>query len=142
MKRAGEAAADMVSRLMRKFGFSRIVFLCGGGNNAGDALVTASRLHGVFPMRIWSVRPLDALHGAAAEAVAEMPRELRAGSAVWPEDPKFQCGDLIVDGLLGIGLKGEVRTEIAGVISEVNASGLPCLHLQSCWLRQRLPCNR
>ena len=129
MKRAGEAAANMVSRLMRKFGFSRIVFLCGGGNNAGDALVTASQLHGVFPMRIWSVRPLDALHGAAAEAVTEMPRELRADSAFWPEDPKLQCGDLIVDGLLGIGLKGEVRTEIAGVISKVNASGLPVLSL-------------
>ena len=40
MLSAGRQAAEYIDLLMRRHGFKRIVFLCGGGNNAGDALVT------------------------------------------------------------------------------------------------------
>ena len=114
---------------MRKFGFSRIVFLCGGGNNGGDALTAAASLAGAFPMAIWLARPLDELRGEAAEAAAVLPREIKAlattdFSAVEPHD-----GDLIVDGMLGIGMRGEVRPQIAEVISRINAMKLPVIAL-------------
>lgn len=129
MKRAGEAAAQMISALMHKYGFSRIVFLCGGGNNAGDALVSAALLYGQFPIRLWALRALDTLKGEAAEAAAEMPEKLRSDIALFPERPDIRRGDLVVDGLLGIGLRGEVRRELSEVIAAVNSTAVPVLAL-------------
>lgn len=129
MRRAGAAAAELISARMRQFGFSRIVFLCGGGNNGGDALTAAASLAGTFPVKIWLARPLEELRGEAAEAAAALPPEIRTlattdFAAVAPHD-----GDLIVDGLLGIGLRGEVRSQIAEVIARINAKRLPVIAL-------------
>lgn len=129
MRRAGDAAARFISALMTKHGFSRVVFLCGGGNNAGDALVAAAGLHDAFRTELWAIRPLSALRGAAALAAESLPDELKSDVALYPAMPTLMPGDLVVDGLLGIGLKGEVRSDAAGVIAAVNASGLPVLAL-------------
>ena len=129
MKRAGAAAADLISAWMRLYAFSRIVFLCGGGNNAGDALVAATMLHGKFPMSLWLYRPLNAFRGAAASAAAELPEELKRSASADGSAPELAPGDLIVDGMLGIGLSGEVRPDLAAVIARVNASRLPVIAL-------------
>ena len=129
MKRAGRAAAELVSSWMRRYGLSRIVFLCGGGNNAGDALVAATLLHVRYPVGIWLYRPLDSLHGAAAQAASLLPDELRSAATGDFEALGIGPGDLLVDGMLGIGLAGEVRQPLAEVIAKVNASRLPVIAL-------------
>ena len=129
MKRAGAAAAELISAWMRRSHFSRIVFLCGGGNNAGDALVAATLLAGKYPISLWLSRPLDSLRGTAAQAVAELPGPVRAAATAEFDVLKLAPGDLIVDGMLGIGLSGEVRPQLAGVITLVNSSRLPVIAL-------------
>ena len=129
MKRAGAAAAALIAAWMRRFDFSRIVFLCGGGNNAGDALVAASILANRYRVALWLARPLEAFHGAAALAAAELPAAVKTAVSTDFDSLEIAQGDLIVDGMLGIGLTGEVRTGIAEVIAKVNASRLPVIAL-------------
>ena len=129
MKRAGSAAAELISSWMRRRNFCRIVFLCGGGNNAGDALVAATLLEGRYHISLWLSKPLETFQGAAALAAAELPEKLKSSTATDFDDLEIGPGDLIVDGMLGIGLAGEVRPDICEVIRRVNASRLPVIAL-------------
>ncbi len=129
MQRAGSAAAKVISGLMKKWDFSRIVFLCGGGNNGGDALVAAALLSGKFPIAVFALRPLEQLHGAAAEAAAMLPESVKSRIYGDLDVIGLRNGDLVVDGLLGIGLRGKVRGPVAEIIAAVNNSGLPVVAL-------------
>lgn len=129
MKRAGKMAARLIAAWMRRRHFSRIVFLCGGGNNAGDALVAAKLLAGKYPISLWLSRPLDSLRGAAAQAAAELPDAVKATATADFDALELAPGDLLVDGMLGIGLSGEVRPPLADVIGRVNSSKLPVIAL-------------
>jgi NAD(P)H-hydrate epimerase len=129
MRQAGRAAAELITSQVRRFGFSRIVFLCGGGNNAGDALVAASMLAYDFPCILYLSRPLSELHGAAAEAAATLPEKLTAEAVSDFDALELRSGDLVIDGLLGIGLQGEVRRPLADVIRRVNELRLPVIAL-------------
>lgn len=129
MKRAGAAAAALIAAWMRRWHFARVVFLCGGGNNAGDALVAATLLDGQYPVSLWLAKPLDSFHGAAALAADGLPERLKTAGGHDLADLDLRPGDLIVDGLLGIGLSGAVRTQLAEVIARVNVSQLPVISL-------------
>lgn len=129
MKRAGAAAAALIDSWMRRFHFARIVFLCGGGNNAGDALVAATLLDGRYPISLWLSRSLDRFHGAAALAAAELSDDLKSAATADLDSLELRPGDLIVDGMLGIGLSGEVRPPLAEVIARINAAQLPVISL-------------
>ena len=129
MKRAGAAAAELIAAWMRRWHFSRIVFLCGGGNNAGDALVAATLLYGRCPISLRLAKPLGSFRGAAAIAADGLPDGLKAAASCDFADLDLAPGDLIVDGMLGIGLTGEVRPQLAKAIAMVNASRLPVISL-------------
>jgi len=129
MRRAGTAAAELIAARMRQFGFSRIVFLCGGGNNGGDALVAATLLAEKFPVAIWLARPLEELRGEAAEAAAALPPQVKALATADLAAVELRDGDLLVDGLLGIGLRGEVRPPLAAAIRRINDLRLPVIAL-------------
>ena len=66
MRRAGIGAASLLEKYCISK-FRRVVFFCGGGNNAGDALVCAGSL--ALPHVIVPCRSLESLKGAAAEAL-------------------------------------------------------------------------
>ena len=90
--------------------------LAGGGNNGGDAFVVAHNLD--KPVRVFTT----------AESHREPASEFRKGLELVP-DFSPRPGEVIIDGLLGIGLNGPVRTEMAQLIEKVNASGLPVVSL-------------
>ena len=129
MLRAGRQAADFIDELVRRYGFSRIVFLCGGGNNAGDALVAAAFLFGRYPISLNLLRRFTDFRGAASEAVKILPDELKQATGESGAPLDFRRGDLLVDGILGIGVNGSVRSDAARWITEINASRLPVLAL-------------
>ena len=118
MRRAGIGAASLLEKYCISK-FRRVVFFCGGGNNAGDALVCAGSL--ALPHVIVPCRSLESLKGAAAEALKEFAPRLNITSL---DEFDFAPGDLIVDALLGIGFTGtEVRSDIAGALKKIAASG-------------------
>lgn len=124
MCRAGAAAFDLMMECWPQA--KRIVCLCGGGNNGGDAWVVArlamqSGLH-VDCVLISSV---DALKGDAALAYADA----KNVNIVAPSEALFDGADVIVDGLLGTGFQGVPRPATADIIMLVNSSDAPVLAL-------------
>lgn len=100
--------------------------LCGSGNNGGDGHVLAALAAqaGMKVQRI-SVKPIDALSGDAARAAA-LASEAGVSFAMWHEAITF-TGEVVVDALLGTGLKGEVKGAYTQIIHAVNNAGLPVL---------------
>ena len=126
MERAGRAAAEIINQ--EYTGFTRAVLLVGGGNNGGDALATAPRLD--LPVEIFALRPLNQLTGEAAEAARRLPDSLPVRAAERLTAADFRPGDLIIDGLLGIGYNGApLRSEVRTAIQAANASGSPIVAL-------------
>ncbi len=124
MERAG-AAAFMGLRQHWPEAY-RIVVVCGLGNNGGDGFVVA-RLAAAAGLQVQVLQVGDAerLRGAAWEAYHKL-----SGSTcvvVACQACRLQDTDLIVDALLGTGLKGEVSGEWRQVIEDINNSERPVL---------------
>ncbi|ACA20842.1 carbohydrate kinase, YjeF related protein [Methylobacterium sp. 4-46] len=121
MRRAGEAVAARA--LARTPPGTRILVLCGPGNNGGDGFVAAARLaaagRGVAVALLGS---RDALSGDAARAAAEW------GGAVGEAAAADPAGfDLVIDALFGAGLSRPVDGEARALIERVNGAGVPVL---------------
>ena len=108
MCRAGQGAADIIEELFpdRK----RTVILCGSGNNGGDALVVASFLKG--KVIVYSTRRKEDFKGEAACAAKDLPSDIPFIVTKEFSSLLFSPGDLIVDGLLGIGFSGEKLRDV------------------------------
>ncbi|HEV2270440.1 MAG TPA: NAD(P)H-hydrate dehydratase [Steroidobacteraceae bacterium] len=124
MKRAGEAALRF---LRTRFPVAhRIVVVCGAGNNGGDGYVLArfAQAAGLTVTTLAATAP-DQLRGDALQAY----EDLRAsGGKIHPyAAQQLRQGEVIVDALLGTGLRGAAREEIARVIRDINGAGRPVL---------------
>ena len=124
MKRAGEAA---LRYLRTRFPVAhRIVIVCGAGNNGGDGYVLARFAHAAgLTVTTLAVTSPEELRGDARQAF----EDLRAsGTQVQPYSrERLTQGEVIVDALLGTGLRGPAREEAARVIRDINGSGRPVL---------------
>lgn len=128
MTRAGHAAADWLARQVPD---GRIVLLAGAGNNGGDALVAATRLHqSGRQVEVWLTAATDRLPPDASRAWTEA-RTAGVPLLAVPSDPTgtlppWPAGcTALVDGLLGIGLNRPADGNVARWIDHVNAAGLP-----------------
>ena len=108
------------------------IILAGKGNNGGDAFAVARHLFNMGAKV--SVHVLAKLADIKGDAKTNLEILLKMGMEVnevlenrpiegIKEVLKFS--DIVVDGLLGTGLKGEVKGVMAGVIEAVNESGVP-----------------
>ena len=128
MIRAAEAAFGQLQAHWP--GCQHPAVLCGAGNNGGDGYVVAllALRAGLHP-QVYAATPLAKLSGDARtmadRALAEGVPVLELGDTV----PDFSGHDLLVDGLLGTGLQGEVRPAQAALIEAMNAANLPLLAL-------------
>lgn len=132
MSRAGAAAANWVQQHLPS---GRILFLAGQGNNGGDALVAATRLHQAGRLvEAWLAAEADRLPADAARAWFEgrtagvpllaVPPDPDAALPPWPTG----CV-AIVDGLLGIGINRPAEGNVARWIDALNTSRLPVFAL-------------
>ena len=129
MDRAGRQAADIINYHFKAA--VRFVVLCGGGNNGGDALVAAAYLCQRYQREavIYCVKPLNSLTGCAAAAVANLPENIKVINDI-PAPGDIQPGDVIIDGLLGIGFNGgELRAGVRQMIEIANAVHCPVVAL-------------
>ncbi|MHB1540103.1 MAG: NAD(P)H-hydrate dehydratase [Steroidobacteraceae bacterium] len=126
MCRAGEAA---VRCLRSRWPAARgLAVVCGAGNNGGDGYVTARLARDAgFEVRVLAVTPPERLRGDALRACEDW---RAGGGSIQPCSAQALAAcDVLVDGLLGTGLAGEVRAESAQVIAAINASGRAVLAL-------------
>jgi hydroxyethylthiazole kinase-like uncharacterized protein yjeF len=126
MTRAAEGALQVLRARWPQA--RRVAVVCGAGNNGGDGYVLArlAKAAGLDALVLATVAP-DRLQGDARRAQSEW---LAAGGAAHPfaADALSGC-DVIVDGLLGIGLSGPPRPEALAVIRAINAAHRPVLSL-------------
>ena len=118
MQRAAHATWRAIRRRWPEA--SELTVLTGHGNNAGDGFLVASLAHKTgWQVRVLAVGDPAALKGDAARAYAAA-----AGVNIqpWADQP---LAGIVVDALLGTGLKGDVREPYLSVIKTINASGLP-----------------
>lgn len=119
------AGASAVRRLVEKFGdveSKNILVFAGMGNNGGDGLVMARHLAG-YGANV-TVRLLGAADGIKTEEsswnwslLEKMPSvKLLAGDGA-----EFDFApDVIIDGILGTGISGEIREPYASAIGYIN----------------------
>ncbi len=105
-----------------------LAVFCGKGNNAGDGYVLARLAYEQgLSVIVYQCNPLDDLTIAARHMAM---KAMEAGVEFQSADEPIDCEvELIVDALLGIGLKGAVHGSIAAAISQINSSGLPIVSL-------------
>jgi NAD(P)H-hydrate epimerase len=122
MQRAAHAAWRA---LRRRWPDGReLTVLAGRGNNAGDGyLIAALAQRAGWQVTVVAVGDTSALTGDAESAYQEA---RSAGVAITPWSQQPFIG-IVVDALLGTGLKGDVREPYASVIQRINDSGLPVM---------------
>ena len=110
----------------------RIVVLAGKGNNGGDAWVVARFLQREckIPVALYSVCKIDDLKGDAKHHAEIAKHVVDAEEGVTELPPSaLSAGSVIVDGLLGTGLKGAPQGAYQRIIKQINESNLPVMAL-------------
>ncbi|VAX13184.1 NAD(P)H-hydrate epimerase / ADP-dependent (S)-NAD(P)H-hydrate dehydratase [hydrothermal vent metagenome] len=126
MERAGEAAFSLLCTHWPDV--RRIAVFCGGGNNGGDGFVLARLAHeNSFDVSVFQVGESSRLTG---DALAARQRLLGAGLTTVEFSGQNQLpAELIVDGLLGTGIHGDVSTDYRKAIEVINDRACPVLAL-------------
>jgi hydroxyethylthiazole kinase-like uncharacterized protein yjeF len=122
MEGAGRALAESV----RAAGAGRVLILCGKGNNGGDGMVAARYLQDLGPDLVVVAGP-----GMTAETVGQLQILTHCQVSVHPVACRddvlalrglFSRAEVIVDALLGTGLKGAVKEPVRTCVELTNSS--------------------
>ena len=134
MENAGKSVADFVLHeisLRFQSPVRSVVVLCGKGNNGGDGFVAARYLR--QEIRHTSVLLLGAPAELKGDAALNFQRwhesgggtvEIENEAALQKAWPRIAAADVILDALLGTGLRGAATGFIAKIISDLNSFSL------------------
>ena len=131
MERAGERVAEVIADRWARPARRGVLVAAGKGNNGGDGLVAARLLkEREIPCEVACTARADEL---SPDAAASLERYRAAGGRFTEVpagdlDPLRRCvrgKGLLVDALLGTGLRSPVEGFLAEVVEFLNASGLP-----------------
>lgn len=124
MNRAGMAAFD---ELVESFGQPGLITVfCGSGNNAGDGYILAARASQKrIPVQVVE---LSQTHKFSDETLRARQYAVDSNVSMIDFDPDLEIQEgVIVDCLLGIGYKGQLRQPYDKGIKLINAAELPVL---------------
>lgn len=134
MENAARGAAGFFLELLPDLPERRITVVAGSGNNAGDGFVLARIFHGMGARaRVVCLRGPEKLQGDALANFRIM-EQLGVPVQVWDEAADFESqwqgiadSDVLVDAILGTGLKSDVVGLYRRIIEGVNDMDLPVL---------------
>lgn len=129
MENAGHGLADFVARRFKNLQNKRIVAVCGTGNNGGDGFVASRHLAG------YGAKITVVLLGSPSDLKSEEARlnwgiiekmdsiEIIFGKDLTDEvKGRIAKAGIILDGIFGTGIKGEIREPYASAIDAINKS--------------------
>jgi NAD(P)H-hydrate epimerase len=127
MENAGRNLADLTRRLLGTSLYGRpVCVLCGRGNNGGGGMVAARHLHN----RAADVHVIR-LIGELKDVPAKQWNILENMGV--RNEPYYDLSkaDIIIDALIGYGLVGDPRPEVAVLIEKANSTEKPVLALDA-----------
>ena len=125
MERASEAIAQWICNHISQD--VPLLFVVGKGNNGGDGLAVARMLHKVgYLCEAVVVFGRDQLSTECRTNLGRLPKGVRVSTRF---DTLPDSGTVIVDALLGTGVRGEVTGLAADAIRQINASGCRVLSI-------------
>jgi NAD(P)H-hydrate epimerase len=130
MENAGHGISDfIVSKFMQALKKKKIVAVCGTGNNGGDGFVASRHLAGydtnVTVILLGHPGDLHSEEGRLNWSIIEKMDSIeRLVGKETTRDMKtcIANADVILDSILGTGIKGEIREPYSSVIDEINES--------------------
>jgi hydroxyethylthiazole kinase-like uncharacterized protein yjeF len=132
MENAGSQVVRVLCQEYPDLRARRVAVLCGRGNNGGDGFVIARYLHNLgVAVQVFVIGELDAIRGEAALHLQIMghlgltPQVINTPEAAQVLESRCCQCDLLIDALLGTGLKSEVSGLYRQVIAAMNAAGRP-----------------
>jgi NAD(P)H-hydrate epimerase len=129
MENAGHGVANFVVQKFKNLKNKKIVTVCGTGNNGGDGFVASRHLAG------YGAKVTVILLGSPSDLRSEEARlnwsiiekmdsiELIFGKDLTPHiKDRIADANIILDGIFGTGIKGEIRQPYASAIDTMNKS--------------------
>jgi hydroxyethylthiazole kinase-like uncharacterized protein yjeF len=133
MENAGRAVASEACSFLRRHHRLRVAIFCGKGNNGGDGFVAARHLlaEGIKP----DIFAVGALNDATGGAAINRKILVKLTQKIVPVTSRSMARlrsrihryGFIIDGLLGVGLCGEVSGLMREVIEAINLARVPVL---------------
>jgi len=129
MENAGRQVAGVAATFLQRTAGRKVSILCGKGNNGGDGLVTARYLHNQgYKVRVFLLTRFDELSG---DTLANYRICGQLGIDIQEVDERYlpklrfclSLTDLIIDAVLGTGIKGAPGGLVKQVIDLVNDVG-------------------
>ncbi len=130
MEKAGKSVAEFVASKFPDFKQLPVVVLCGKGNNGGDGFVAARYLQkmGAKPCVYLIGDPREVKNDAATnlrrwKQIGKLNIDKPSPKGAWDE---FKAREIIVDALLGTGVRGPLEGRLAEVVRAVNQRAAGC----------------
>lgn len=126
MENAGRALALFASK---EAGAKRVLVVAGAGANGGGGLAAARHLHNwEVAANVLLLKPPEAYGGVPAQQLRIL-QDAGVDIAMAPEGGELPAADVVLDAMVGYGLKGDLRGTAAAVANRLNATGIPVLSL-------------
>ncbi|MFQ6011319.1 MAG: NAD(P)H-hydrate epimerase [Nitrososphaerales archaeon] len=131
MENAGAALSREIGKRVPNLEKKRIVVFAGSGNNGGDAMVCARHLADRSKIMFYLVKSSESLKTIESSFNWKILEKMNDSidlnqnnfdKFVQKAITSIGYGDVIVDGILGTGVKGQLRNPIPAIIKEINAS--------------------
>lgn len=110
-----EHAADGMANYIRKnfANSSKVIVVCGSGNNGADGIALARLLHVDYDASIF--------YAKKPKSEMALLQDKRAKSIGVKECKKIENCDVLVDALVGTGFSGELNDELKNIINKMNS---------------------
>ena len=130
MENAGKSVAEFIASKCPDFKRRPIVVLCGKGNNGGDGFVVARYLRKAgAKVSLYLIGDAREVKGEAAtnlrrwKQIGKLNLDQPSPKGLWPG---LKAGEIIVDALLGTGVRGPLEGRLAEVVRAVNQRDARC----------------
>jgi len=144
MENAGRSCAELIKEKLKDIAHPKVCIFCGTGNNGGDGYVIARHLLSETPSNMGNsgfevvvvicgdrskVKGDAKINLDILERLGRPIEQLKPGDGDVPAQIKsFAAGaDMLVDGLFGTGLSGQLSDEYKQLIESINAYDCPIL---------------
>jgi NAD(P)H-hydrate epimerase len=128
MENAGRSLAEITRRYLGgSVSGKRVVVLCGTGNNGGGGMAAARHLHN------WGAHASVVVVGSI-DNLKDVPAQqlnISQKMGLVRSQPRLDAADVIIDAMIGYGLRGSPRPPVAEWIARANASHRPIIALDA-----------